>query len=129
MNMVDKFIHNHTEIHHNESNEIIEKCPRGLHALHFYLKNVSFIHMYVICFALFFQLLQSLKDNNGEKDEKDAEKTENMNKENKLNVPLGIKTSSLKYKRLLSPLFFHFKRVKKSQAQNERSVSFLLLFL
>ena len=54
MNMVDKFFHNYTEIHHNESNEIIEKCPRGLHTLHFFLKNRSFIHMYVICFALFF---------------------------------------------------------------------------
>ena len=36
MNMVDKFFHNHTEIHHNENHEIIEKCQRGLHALHFF---------------------------------------------------------------------------------------------
>ena len=85
--------------------------------------------MYVICFSFFFQLLQSLKDSNGENDEKDVEKAENMNKENKLNVPLGIKTSSLKYKSLLSPLFFPFKRMQKSQverkAQNEHSVSFI----
>ena len=83
----------------------------------------------MLCFV--FQLLQSLRDSNGEKDEKDVEKAENMNKENKLNVPLGIKTSSLKYKSLLSPLFFHFKRVKKylveRKAENERNVSFLFL--
>ena len=85
----------------------------------------------LLCFV--FQLLQSLEDSNGEKDEKDVEKAENMNKENKLNVPLGIKTSSLKNKSLLSPFFFHFKRVKKSRverkAQNERSISFLFLFI
>ena len=38
MNMVDKFFHNYTEIHHNETHEIVKKCPRGLHKLHFILK-------------------------------------------------------------------------------------------
>nr|XP_022310653.1 receptor-type tyrosine-protein phosphatase alpha-like isoform X2 [Crassostrea virginica] len=37
------------------------------------------------------KLLQSLRDSNGEKDEKDVEKAEDMNKENKLNVPLDSK--------------------------------------
>ena len=124
------FFHNYTEIHHNENHEIIKKCPRGLHTLYIFFKYTFYPYVRnLLCFV--FQLLQSLKDSNGEKDEKDVEKTDNMNKENKLNIPLGIKTSSLKS--LLGPLFFHFKRLKKSRvlrkAQNERSVSFLFLFI
>ena len=95
------------------SKNVREVCTHYIFFLEKY-KLYSYVRN-LICFV--FQLLQSLKDSNGEKDEKDVEKAENMNKENKLNVPLGIKTSSLKYKSLLNPLFFLFKRVKKSRVE------------